>query len=291
VASCPDTNKLLLLDIDDKPLKNAAIYAYQMVQAPDGLGWDTIGTTELTWSKYVPDRPKFVGNTDSTGYWTFPTAADADWDDWDTDNVEGAMKCPQPFYREKFAFDGPCFFTGGYFILKIVGADNQVEFRTLTQIELFDAYMSGDTNTATYTIKTNLKSSKSPIQIIKPVIPDTAKHENLKPVAIVTSDVKIFERKSEDGEYLYDMYVKPGQSFTLDGSKSYDPEGQPLIYRWLGFSEDYGADPPFSIPSVRKVTAPMKVEDVKYDFYVMDGLRASKIFKITVHVGKDEPVK
>jgi hypothetical protein len=113
---------------------------------------------------------------------------------------------------------------------------------------------------------------------------------NLKPVPVVTSDVKLHEKPNDDGELLYDMYVKPGQSFTLDGTKSYDPEGQPLIYRWLGFSEDYGADSPFSIPPTRKVTAPMEPGEYKYDFYVMDGLRASKIFKITVHVGKDEPV-
>jgi hypothetical protein len=108
----------------------------------------------------VPDRPKFVGNTDSNGYWTFPKNADQDWDDSDTDEVEGGMMCPQPFHRVKFPYDGPCFFTGGYFILKIVGADNQVEFRTLTQIELWDAYMRGETDTAVYPIKTNLKSAK-----------------------------------------------------------------------------------------------------------------------------------
>jgi hypothetical protein len=252
------------------------------------LDWGAVGTTGLTWSKYLPDRPKFAGNTDSSGYWTFPTKTDSDWDDWDTDKVEGSIECLQPFHRTNCEYDGPCFFTGGYFILKIVGANNQVEFKTISQVELWVAYMSGDTNSATYTIKTNLNSSATPVTITMPAIPDAIKTTNLRPVAVMSSNVTMQKGKDADGNDKNEIYLTPGQSLTLDGSGSYDPEGQPLIYRWLGFGDDYGNDPPFSTAATHQATAPTEPGDYKYALYVMDGLRASKILYLTVHVSKTD---
>ncbi|HOM71782.1 MAG TPA: hypothetical protein PLP86_06005, partial [Armatimonadota bacterium] len=122
--------------------------------------------------------------------------------------------------------------------------------------------------TATYIIKTNLSASKSPVPVVKPVIPDAIKTTNKKPVAIAPENI----------------YVKPGESFTIDGSKSYDPEGQPLIYRWIGFEESFWAYPPFDTSAVRKCTAPMRPGEYTYDFYVLDGLRYSQPVHIKVHV-------
>ncbi len=274
---CPKVNKLRILDINDKPLKNAAVYAYQLTEPVFVSDWDFVRA-----SKYIADRPKFVGNTDSNGYWTIPTTTDPDWDDLETDEVEGAMKVSQPFAMVKREYDTTWFCFGGYFVLKIV-SNGEVEFSSLTQHELFNAYMSGNTDTATYTIKTSLTSSASPTPIRKPVIPDAIRKVNLKPVAVIKSDVPMKEITA-DGRISRDIYLLPGQSFTLDASASYDPEGQPLIYRWSGFGDNYGIEPPFSVPAVRKATAPKELGDYRYDLYVLDGLRSSDVAGVTVHV-------
>lgn len=280
---CPAVNKLLVLDVNDQPLKNAAVYAYQLTEPVFVSDWDYVRI-----SKYVPDRPKFVGNTDSNGYWTIPTTTDADWDDLETDQVEGAMKVAQPFSVVTREYDTTWFCFGGYFVLKIVSNGN-VEFNSLTQNELFDAYMSGNTKSATYTIKTSLTSSASPTPIVKPVISAAMKNKNLKPVAVITSDVPVKKSKDNEGKEMIDIYLKPGESFTLNGSTSYDPEGQPLIYRWAGFGDNCGIESPYSTPAARKCTAPMKPGDYRYDFYVLDGLRTSNIVGVIVHVGGTVP--
>jgi hypothetical protein len=277
VTGCPTTNKLLVLDINDQPLKNAALYAYQLTEP-------IFDQDDLSGSKYVPDRPKFMGNVDADGYWIFPNVTDPTWDDLETDTVEGSMSIRNPFHVVNREFEPPWYCFGGYFILKIVGANNQVEFRTISQIELWDAYMSGDTNTAVYTIKTNLTPSESPVEIVKPIIPDAIKTTNQKPVAVITSDLPVINEWDDDGTSVRAIYVKPGQSFTLDGSTSYDPEGQPLIYRWVGFGENYAIYPPFSTSATRRYTAPMEVNDYRYQFYVLDGLRFSKPIRIKVRV-------
>jgi len=277
VTGCPATNRLLVLDVNDQPLKNAAVYAYQLTEP-------IFRQDDLAGSKYVPDRPKFMGNVDENGYWVFPKFTDPTWDDLETDQVEGSISISNPFqviYRE---FEPPWYCFGGYFILKIVGADGQVEFRTISQIELWNAYMSGFTGTATYTIKTNLNASETPVEVVPPDIPDSIKLINLRPAAVLTSDRLTVDEVDDDGASCKAIYVKPGQTIKFDGSGSFDPEGQPLIYRWVGFGENYGSYPPFSTPATKQYTAPWELGDYRYQFYVLDGLRTSEICRIKVRV-------
>ena len=78
------------------------------------------------------------------------------------------------------------------------------------------------------------------------------------------------------------MTVKCGVDFVIDGSKSYDPEGQPLIYRWnVGEGWLRGS---LSQASMLTLKAPPEPTDLTYKFWVIDGIRCSQPLLIKVKV-------
>jgi hypothetical protein len=104
---------------------------------------------------------------------------------------------------------------------------------------------------------------------VHPVIPEAIKKVNLRPIAVAPTE----------------MTVKCGQEFTIDGSRSRDPEGQPLVYRWRRISGG-STDPYFWTEPVWKGKAQAEPGDVEFQFYVIDGLRASEPVVVKVKVQK-----
>ena len=262
-------NVLKVYDVDDKPLANAAVYVYHVIPAPPNAG-----------SKYFFDRPKFTGDTDQLGRFIFPNQTDSAWDDPDTDQVDGAITVWNPFGRVKT----DTFFTpnvvalDGLLLIKIVSGD-QTELHWLPGSEFNRAFFEGQRLKGTYTIRTSLASSDKPTPIIRPVVPDAIAKTNLKPVAVV-------DRR--------EIEVKCGEQFTIDGSKSYDPEGQPLTYWWCrtgGIME-----PTYFSGPVLKAVSPTEIEpvpwpvelcgDISITFTVCDGVRVSDPVSVTVKVEK-----
>lgn len=255
---------LQVFDVNDKPLVGAAIYVYQVTQT-DARNAGT---------KYFADRPKFIGNTDEDGRFLMaPGTTDEGWDDPDTDVVEGAWPVWNPFGRAKtttgappdVAFTPNVWCVEGLDLIKIVSRV-QVEFAWLSLTDLNEAFFSGHKVRGVYPVRTSLLPSPEETPIVRQEMPDAIKKTNLKPVAVADAE----------------MTVKCGQEFTIDGSKSYDPEGQPLVYRWLvngrAVAPDSSAEP------VYKGTAGKEPVEVEITFYVIDGLRVSEPLWIKVHV-------
>lgn len=261
----PKENQLKVYDANDLPLKGAAIYVYQCVQVflPNG---------DL---KYIPDRPKFIGNTDDNGMWVFPHTTSASWDDWTTDQVDGAVSVWNPFKISDHDFVDPSWVGGDEFVVKIVSGD-KVELQWLPLTEFFREFFCGRGTTAapaTYELRTSLNSVPGGTIAVPPTIPDAIKVINQKPVAVVPTEV----------------YCMPGETFTIDGSHSYDPEGQPLTYRW--YKRGVSTDPNFADTPI--LTGTMSISnpaDSEYWFYVMDGLRMSDVITVTVKLGQSSKV-
>jgi hypothetical protein len=255
---------LKVYDINDEPLKDAAIYVYHVINTPCQ---DAAGT------KYFADRPKFIGNTDEDGRFRFPNQTDESWDDPDTDIVEGAYTVWNPFGRAStltgsypdVAFTPNVWIVEGLLLLKIVNG-NQTEFQWLPLTEFNRVFFEGNKHRGTYPIRTSLQPTDDVTKIVKPEIPDAIKEKNLKPVAIAPEEVT----------------VKCGEEFIIDGTKSYDPEGQPLIYRWHRRQGE--ATPDFSTESVLKGKAPNDPGESVYQFYVIDGLRASDPVDVRIRI-------
>jgi hypothetical protein len=251
-------NSILLLDKNDNPLVNAAVYLYQCVNT--GYLW-------ASWNKYYPDRPKFAGNTDASGVYVVPLTTAPTWDDWETDAVEKAVMCRSLFDR-RYGPSGPNWQVGEMILLKIVGANGEVEFQVLPFTEVNAAFFEnvlngGSSNTpAQYKIRTSLTSAASPVDIVLPAIPPEIQTTNLRPVAnIVGND--------------WNISVPAYQYFTLDATASYDPEGQPLYY-WWGTPSKWTMDP------VVTERAGGPGEEYECLLFVSDGLRYSD--QITIRV-------
>lgn len=105
-------NWLLISDRNDQPLKNAAVYVYHVAQAP----------VQDSGAKYFADRPKFVGQTDDEGRFVFPNETDAEWDDPETDAVDGAVSVWNPFGGAKTdtAFTPNVWTVEGLLMIRIV---------------------------------------------------------------------------------------------------------------------------------------------------------------------------
>lgn len=250
---------LKIYDINDKPLTGAAVYVYHTTNLPIGNAG----------AKYFADRPKFVGNTDKSGRYIFPGSTDEDWDDADTDAVDGAIDVWNPFGRVKTdtactpsvaALEGLC-------LIKVV-SNGQTELHWLPLSELNIEFYSGHKIRGTYPIKTSLQSSKEVTPVVKPTIPEAIKRINLKPVAVATEKIT----------------VKCGSEFTIDGTKSYDPEDQPLYYRW--FAGPGGAEPAYSTDAIYKGKAPKNPGEIEFQFLVNDGLRVSEPVTVKIIVEK-----
>ena len=250
---------LKIYDVNDNPLNGAAVYVYHVFQ----------GNVQDAGAKYFAGQPNFLGNTDEGGRYVFPGETDENWDDPDTDQFDGNISVWNPFGRAETdtAFTPNVWSVEGLLLIKIVSGD-QTEFHFLPLTELNEAFFSGEKICGTYPIKTSLPPSTGITELVKPVLTDADKAKNLKPVAIAPEEVT----------------AKCGEEFAIDGSKSYDPEGKPLIYRWGMEGEWLLTDLPKD--KVFKAKAPDEPGDVEYRFQVLDGLRVSDPATIVVHVVK-----
>jgi hypothetical protein len=199
---------------------------------------------------------------------------DPDWDDPQTDEVEGEFPVWNPFGGAIRAKDYALFdiaFTPnvgtveGLLLLKIVSGA-QTEFAWLCLTDFNEAFYRGETTRGVYPIRTSLRPSPEKTPLIRRKIPEAIREKNLLPVAVTEERVT----------------VEPGKSFRLDGSRSTDPEGQPLIYRWNARSP--AIQPRDGYQAVLEGVAPDKPGEYKYCFYVIDGLRASEPVKVIVNV-------
>lgn len=129
-----------------------------------------------------------------------------------------------------------------------------------------DAFLSGNQVLGKYPIRTNLPPWSEPTPVVRKPIPDAIREINKRPVAVAPAE----------------MTVRCGQEFEIDGSKSYDPEGQPLYYRWgeqgQWLQRDRHQGP------VARLKAPDKPGTIEYKFWVLDGVRCSEAAIIKVNV-------
>ncbi len=105
-------NWLLIYDRDDQPLQNAAVYVHHVAQAP----------VQDSGAKYFADCPKFVGQTDAEGRFVFPNETDREWDDPETDEVDGSVAVWNPFGGAKTdtAFTPNVWTVEGLLMIRIV---------------------------------------------------------------------------------------------------------------------------------------------------------------------------
>jgi hypothetical protein len=268
----PDREHFLkIYDVNDEPLAGAAVYVYHVTQT---------GARDAG-SKFFADRPKFVGHTDKDGRYQFPGTTDRDWDDPDTDLVEGEWPVWNPFGRAKTttgsppdtAFTPNVWCVEGLLLVKIVSGDQtEFEWMPMTEfnVEFFKGYVTGNTHRGTYVMRTDLKPSPGETPLVRPEIPEAIRTTNLAPIATAS---------------VTELTVGPGEEFTIDGSTSRDPEAQPLIYRW----DMRGPfDPRVSDQPVYKGKAPRDPGEYECVFYVIDGLRASEPVWIKLTVAKPD---
>jgi len=257
-------NYLLVTDVNDRPLAGAAVYVYQVAQ----------NYVLSAYAKFFADRPKFMGNTDQDGRYFFPGMTDKDWDDPTTEEAEHGVHVWNPFGGAQrpnakiadVAFTPNVWETQGLLLIKVVSGE-QTEFHWLTLDEFNIAYYK-DKRSGMYPIRTSLQPCEGTTELVRPEIPEAIQKENLAPVAVVEPE---------------ELTVEVGQEFTFDGSKSYDPEGQPLVYaEWVRHK---GTGNPNRVDGlVYKGVAPDEPGELMLRFYVNDGLHASKrvIVKVTV---------
>ena len=250
-------NWLIIKDAFDHPLRGAAIYVYHVSQAP----------VQDSGAKYFSDRPKFTGQTDDEGRFIFPQTTDENWDDPETDTVDGAIDVWNPFgTKEKgTAFTPNVWSVEGLLLIKIVASD-KTEFHFMDLTQFNTEFLSGNTVCGKYKINTSLLSPVVPTPIVRKPIPKKISQVNKRPIAVAPKK----------------LTVKRGEEFEIDGSQSYDPEGQPLIYRW--HADGVWLTNALSQTAILKAKAPDKEGEFKYKFWVLDGVRCSKPAEITVQV-------
>jgi len=248
-------NWLVITDASDRPMKGAAVYVYHVVQAP----------VQDAGAKYFPDRPKFIGHTDDEGRFTFPGETDEDWDDPATDEVDGSISVWNPFGGAKTdtAFTPNVWTVEGLLLLKIVSG-SQTEFHAMDLTEFNEQFLSGHQACGVYQIRTSLQPSAGETPIVRKPVPEAVREVNKQPVAVAPTEIT----------------VKCGEEFDIDGSKSNDPEGQPLYYRWNVQGQWLAGDLTQSPVLHRK--APDKPGTEEYRFWVMDGVRCSEAVTVKV---------
>ncbi len=242
-------NWLLLRDAHDQPLRNAAIYVYHVSQAP----------VQDSGAKFFADRPKFTGQTGEDGRFVFPSETDPDWDDPETDAVDGAKPVWNPFGTavRDTAFTPNVWEVQGLLLIRIVaGNQSECHFMDLTQFNT--EYLSGHTVLGQYVLRTSLSSAETPTPVRRKRVPEAIRKFNKAPVAVAPTT----------------LTVRCGERFVIDGSKSYDPEGQPLIYRWNAGNGWLAGS--VSQSAVLELKAPKDPRDLEYKLWVLDGIRSSE---------------
>jgi hypothetical protein len=257
-------NALVVYDVDDNPLAGAAVYVYHVNQV----------NVQNAGAKYFNDRPKFMGHTDQDGRYIFPKETDGDWDDPDTDEVDGRINVWNPFGRVKTdtAFTPNVWSVEGLLLIRIVTSDpvagDQTEFAWLDLTDFNIAYCL-DPLAGECPIRTSLRRTDGETPLVRPEIPEAIREQNLRPVAVIDNK---------------EITVNVGEEFTLDGSKSYDPEDQPLVHAEWQLKEGHDRVQPHGVEGyIYKGTA-TKPGDLRYVFFVNDGVRASEGLWVTVHV-------
>jgi hypothetical protein len=254
-------NALFVTDVNDRPLAGAAVYVYHVAQ--NGI--------QDAGAKYFADRPKFMGNTDEDGRYIFPHTTDRDWDDPETDEVDGEVEVSNPFgvARKDTAFTPNVWSVEGLLLIKIVAGDpaagGQTEFHWLDLTD-FNIASFRDELRGEYPIRTSLRPAEGVTPLVRPETPEAIREKNLRPVAVV--------------EQQKELTVHVGEEFVLDGSKSYDPEGQPLIFSEWRLRE--GRAEPHDVTGLVYKGRAREPGTLKYVFYVNDGLRVSEGVWITV---------
>ncbi len=250
-------NWLLIKDAHDQPLKNAAVYVYHVSQAP----------VSDSGAKYFSDRPKFIGHTDEEGRFTFPTQTDEDWDDPETDEVDGAIQVWNPFGTKSkmTAFTPNVWSVEGLLLIKIVAGD-KTEFHFMDLTQFNTEFLSGNEALGKYTINTSLTNSEQQTPVVRKSVPEEISKVNKRPVAQAPEK----------------LTVKCGEEFIIDGSASYDPEGQALIYRWN--VQGSWLNNKAHQTAVVKLKAPDTPKTLKYKFWVLDGIRSSEAVNIEINV-------
>lgn len=250
-------NWLLIKDAYDQPLKNAAVYVYHVSQAP----------VQDSGAKYFSDRPKFTGQTDDEGRFIFPGVTDENWDDPETDIVDGAVDVWNPFgTRNKgTAFTPNVWSVEGLLLIRIVAGD-KTEYHFMDMTQFNTEFLSGNEVCGKYAINTSLLSPEDPTPIVHKPLPEEISLENKRPVAVA----------------LKKLTVKCGEEFEINGSESYDPEGQALTYRWN--MEGRWLENRLPQTAVIKLKAPDKPDEQEYKFWVLDGIRCSEPVQIKVSI-------
>jgi hypothetical protein len=250
-------NWLILTDINDYPLKGAAVYVYQVSQAP----------VEDSGEKFFSDRPKFIGLTDDFGRFVFPNITDSLWDDPETDEVDGAVGIWNPFGTKvrETAFTPNVWTVEGLLLIKVVSG-NQSEYHFMDLTQFNTEFLSGHKALGTYALNTSLRSTGKQTTIKRTSIPAAIQTVNKRPTAVAPPVIN----------------VKTNEEFVIDGSQSHDPEGQTLIYRWnLAQGWLHGN---LSQSPTLKLKAPDKPGKLEYKFWVLDGIRCSLPVYIKVNV-------
>lgn len=255
-------NILKIYDVNDEPLRDAAVYIYHVAH----------GKINAFADKYFADIPKFKGYTDKEGKYLIPTDTDKNWDSVYTDRFDGRTYVWNPFGmttdENDATKDAPStpsvWHVEGLLLIKIE-TEGDVEFHLLPLSEFNEQFFAGDGFRGVYEIRTQLVGTKRPA-LRETVIPKACRFMNLAPVALLETNY---------------FKAKAGTTITVDASDSYDPEGQPLLYYWHDAGNWYAVDFRSGMEQEYKVPA-KKGEKIKKALYVLDGIRASELFEFTI---------
>lgn len=225
-------NKIKFYNDDGDPLRNAQVYVYPEI---------IYGNTG---DKYWPDQFKFAGLTDADGIFTFGNAdgkCAANWDDYLKPGVESPVVYPAPFDRyrrsgwtltlDSLTAIAPNCFDAELLLVKIVSgtdASPVVEYHMLPLIEFNNQFFKNSLGTTGYA-SGGIQSTLGTYHIRTRLQDAAYASVNDPAAAINNAPVPSLSIPSS---------VKVNTLFTLDGSASSDPEGQPMWY-WFRADDDW----------------------------------------------------